>query len=82
MITFMYIGIMQILMNAAKKTNVMSMLPVTVHLEATPVLAIADTQEMELAVQVCMNYIILVENLSRGQNSVVIIIYNDFFSVP
>ena len=49
-------AIMQILMNAAKRTNVMSMLPATIHLEATPVLAIVDTLEMELAVQVCMNH--------------------------
>ena len=43
---------LQILMNAMKKTNVMSMLLVTIHLEATPALAIADTLEMELTAQV------------------------------
>ena len=44
---------LQILMNAMKKINVMSMLLVTIHLEATPALAIADTLEMELTAQVC-----------------------------
>ena len=44
---------LQILMNAMKKINVMSMLLVTIHLEATPALAIVDTLEMELTAQVC-----------------------------
>ena len=44
---------LQILMNVMKKINVMSMLLVTIHLEATPALAIVDTLEMELTAQVC-----------------------------
>ena len=44
----------QILMSAVDKTNVMRMLPVTIHLVAIPVIARVDTVEMDGTVQVCI----------------------------
>ena len=41
-------------MSAVEKTNVMRMLPVTIHLVAIPVIARVDTVEMDGTVQVCL----------------------------
>ena len=40
-------------MSAVEKTNVMRMLPVTIHLVAIPVIVRVDTVEMAGTVQVC-----------------------------